>query len=76
MTPLTYFVLHLITVPDIMTTQPAFLRVVFSYKEDCIEMAQQLYQLYDPWVQKPNCVKVENYQIEVRMPLSKPKGMP
>lgn len=76
MSPTTYFVLHLITLPDIEASQHAIHRLTFSYKEDCIEMAQQLYQLYDPWVQKPNCVKVENYQIEVRMPLSKPKGMP
>ena len=76
MTPLTYFVLHLITVPDIMTTQPAFHRVVFSYKEDCIEMAQQLKQLRDPWVQKPNCVEVKNYIVEMCVPLRKPKGMP
>ena len=75
MTPLTYFVLHLITVPDIMTTQPAFHRVVFSYKEDCIEMAQQLYQLKDPVIGKPNCVKVDNYEIEVRIPLPKPKEL-
>lgn len=76
MSPTTYFVLHLITLPDIEASQHAIHRLTFSYKEDCIEMAQQLYQLYDPWVRKPNCVEVENYQIEVRMPLSKPKGMP
>jgi hypothetical protein len=76
MTPLTYFVLHLITVPDIEASQPAFHRVVFSYKEDCIEMAQQLKQLRDPWVQKPNCVEVKNYIVEMRVPLRKPKGMP
>ena len=75
MTPLTYFVLHLITVPDIEASQPAFHRVVFSYKEDCIEMAQQLKQLRDPWVQKPNCVEVKNYMVEMRGPLRGPRGI-
>ena len=37
--------------------------------------AQQLGQLKDPWVGKNNCVEVENYDIEVRIPLRKPEGM-
>jgi len=76
MTPTTYFVLHLITLPDIEASQHAVHRVVFSYKQDCIEMAQQLQQLRDPWLQKPNCVKIDNYMVEMRVPLRKPKGMP
>jgi hypothetical protein len=76
MSPVSYFVLHLITLPDIQQDNHAMHRLVFSYKEDCIEMAQQLRQLYDPWVHKPNCVEVENYEITVRLPLPKPKGMP
>jgi hypothetical protein len=50
-------------------------RVVFSYKEDCIEMAQELRQLRDPIIGKPNCVEVENLEITVRIPLKKPEGM-
>ncbi len=70
-----FYVLYLITLPDIEADDHAMHRLVFSYKEDCIEMAQQLGQLKDPWVGKNNCVEVENYDIEVRIPLRKPEGM-
>ena len=70
-----FYVLYLITLPDIEKDDHAMHRLVFSYKEDCIEMAQQLGQLKDPWVGKNNCVEVENYDIEVRIPLRKPEGM-
>ena len=75
MTPVTYFVLYLITLPDIEASNHAMHRVVFSYKEDCIEMAQELRQLRDPIIGKPNCVEVENFEIAVRIPLKKPEGM-
>ena len=75
MSPVTFYVLYLITLPDIQIDDHAMHRLVFSYKEDCIEMAQQLGQLKDPWVGKNNCVEVENYDIEVRIPLRKPEGM-
>tara|TARA_B100000085_G_scaffold65125_1_gene57911 strand:- start:146 stop:376 length:231 start_codon:yes stop_codon:yes gene_type:complete len=75
MKPVMFYVLYLITLPDIEKDDHAMHRLVFSYKEDCIEMAQQLGQLKDPWVGKNNCVEVENYDIEVRIPLRKPEGM-
>jgi len=75
MSPVTYFVLFLITIPDVEVHHHSVQRLVFSYKEDCIEMAQQLRQLRDPITSKPNCVEVENYDIEVRIPLRKPEGM-
>ena len=75
MAPVTYFVLYLITIPDVEVHHHSVQRLVFSYKQDCIEMAQQLYQLKDPVVGKPNCVKVDNYEIEVRIPLPKPKEL-
>ena len=75
MNPVTYFVLFLITLPDIQKDDHAVHRIVFSYKEDCIEMAQELRQLRDPIMGKPNCVEVENYDIAVRIPLRKPEGM-
>lgn len=75
MTPVSYFILHLITLPDIQGNAHAIHRLVFSYKEDCIEMAQRLGQLKDPWVGKNNCIEVDNYDIEVRIPLRKPKEM-
>ena len=75
MNPVTYFVLFLITLPDIQKDDHAVHRIVFSYKQDCIEMAQELRQLRDPIMGKANCVEVENYDIAVRMPLRKPEGM-
>jgi len=75
MSPATYFALYLITLPDIEAHQHTIQRLVFSYKEDCIEMAQQLYQLNDPILGKPNCVQIDNYEIEVRIPLPKPKEL-
>ena len=75
MNPVTYFVLFLITLPDIQKDDHAVHRIVFSYKQDCIEMAQELRQLRDPIMDKPNCVEVKNYDMAVRIPLRKPEGM-
>ena len=75
MNPVTYFVLFFITLPDIQKDDHAVHRIVFSYKQDCIEMAQELRQLRDPIMGKANCVEVENYDIAVRIPLRKPEGM-
>jgi len=75
MKPVMFYVLYLITLPDIEIADHAMHRLVFSYKEDCIEMAQRLGQLKDPWVGKNNCIEVDNYDIEVRIPLKKPKEM-
>tara|TARA_E500000305_G_C3919412_1_gene187350 strand:+ start:466 stop:696 length:231 start_codon:yes stop_codon:yes gene_type:complete len=75
MNPVTYFVLFLITLPDIQKDDHDVHRMVFSYKQDCIEMAQALRQLRDPIIGKPNCVAVENFEISVRIPLKKPEGM-
>ena len=74
-TPATYFVLYLITIPDVEVHHHSVHRLVFSYKQDCIEMAQELRQLNDPIVGKPNCVEVENFDVVVRTPLKKPEGM-
>ena len=75
MAPVSYFVLFLITIPDVEVHHHSVKRLVFSYKQDCIEMAQQLRQLRDPIMGKPNCVEVRNYEIAVRTPLKKPEGM-
>tara|TARA_R100000995_G_scaffold56721_1_gene28099 strand:- start:135 stop:368 length:234 start_codon:yes stop_codon:yes gene_type:complete len=75
MAPVTYFVLFLITLPDVESSDLSVHRLVFSYKQDCIEMAQELRQLKDPIIGKANCVEVDNYDIAVRVPLRKPKGM-
>ena len=75
MSPVSYFVLYLITIPDVEVHHHSVQRLVFSYKEDCIEMAQQLRQLRDPIIGKANCVEVKNYEIAVRIPLKKPEGM-
>ena len=75
MSPVSYFVLFLITIPDVEVHHHSVQRLVFSYKQDCIEMAQQLRQLRDPIIGKANCVEVKNYEIAVRIPLKKPEGM-
>ena len=75
MAPVTYFVLYLITIPDVEVHHHSVQRLVFSYKQDCIEMAQELRQLRDPIMDKPNCVEVKNYDMAVRIPLRKPEGM-
>ena len=75
MNPVTYFVVCFITLPAIQKDDHAVHRMVFSYKQDCIEFAQELGQLRDPIVGKPNCVEVENFEITVRRPLKKPEGM-
>ena len=75
MSPVTFYVLYLITLPDIEVDNHSVHRIVFSYKDDCIEMAQELGQLRDPIVGKLNCVEVKNYEIAVRIPLRKPEGM-
>lgn len=75
MSPVSYFVLYLITISDVEAHHHSVQRLVFSYKEDCIEMAQQLRQLRDPIMGKPNCVEVKDYEIAVRTPLKKPEGM-
>ena len=75
MAPVTYFVLYLITIPDVEVHHHSVQRLVFSYKQDCIEMAQQLQQLRDPIIGKSNCVEVKNYEIAVRTQLKKPEGM-
>lgn len=76
MTPETvYFILYLITVPDIESDQRAIHRIYFENFEQCDHYAEILDQRYDPIVRKPNCVKVNNYIKEVRIPLRKPEFM-
>ena len=43
MKPVMFYVLYLITLPDIEADDHAMHRLVFSYKEDCIEMAHPLW---------------------------------
>ena len=70
-----YFILYLITVPDIESDQRAMHRIYFEDFEHCNHYAEILDQRYDPVVRKPNCVKVDNYIKEVRIPLRKPEFM-
>ena len=72
----TFFVLYLITLPDIESDNHLMSRLAFDDREACMYLADKLNQRYDPWVRKPNCVEVEQFYLEVRVPLPKPKEMP
>ena len=50
-------------------------RVHFHDHETCMYVAQSLQQVRDPIVGKANCVKVDNFIKEVRIPLQKPEFM-
>ena len=76
MTPdVVYFILYLITVPDIESDQRAIHRIYFENADQCKHYAEMLGQRYDPVVGKRNCVKVDMYLPEVRIPLPKPEFM-
>ena len=71
----TYFVLHLLTIQDIMVGDVQANRVIFHDPETCIYVAQSLKQVRDPIIGKANCVAVEDFQVELRIPLPKPEFM-
>mgnify|MGYP003134652473 FL=1 len=70
-----YYVLYLITVPDIMETETVIQRLAFEHKEDCLYLAHILKQELDPIAQKQQCQDLEEYKLSLRLPLPKPEGM-
>ena len=62
-------------VPRIESDQRAIHRIYFEDFEHCNHYAEILDQRYDPIVRKRNCVKVDMYLPEVRIPLPKPEFM-
>ena len=70
-----YYVLHLLTVPDIMESDVRMGRVIFHDHETCMYVAQSLQQVRDPIARKSNCVEVDNFEMIVRIPLPKPEFM-
>jgi hypothetical protein len=76
MTPdIVYFILYLITVPDIESDQRAIHRIYFENFDQCEHYAEMLGQQNDPIVGQKNCVKVDTYLPEIRIPLRKPEFM-
>jgi len=76
MTPdVVYFILYLITVPDIESDQRAIHRIYFENADECEYYAEMLGQEKDPIVGKKNCVKVDTYLPKMRLPLPKPEFM-
>ena len=76
MTPdIVYFILYLITVPDIESDQRAIHRIYFENFDQCEYYAEMFGQQNDPVVGKKNCVKVDTYLPEIRIPLRKPEFM-
>ena len=60
MTPkVLYYVLFLITLPDVEAKEHLVHRIVFEKEENCLYHAKMFNQHKDPWVQKPNCVTVK-----------------
>ena len=71
----TFFVLYLLTVPDIMESDVNLKRVVFHDYETCMYFAQSVNQVRDPVARKQNCVEVKDFIVAVRTPLPKPEFM-
>ena len=71
----TFFVLYLLTVPDIMESDVDLRRVLFHDHETCMYVAQSLNQTADPIARKENCAEHDNFIIAVRTPLPKPEFM-
>lgn len=74
--PTLYFVLYLITVPDVLTeTDTLVHRLAFETQEDCLYMAHRLRQEVDPFARKQQCQELVKYERTLRVPLPKPEFM-
>ena len=72
MNPVTYFVLFLITIPDIEKDDHAYTGWSSATSRIALRWLKHG-QLRDPIIGKLNCVEVKNYEIAVRIPLRKPR---
>lgn len=70
-----YYVLYLITVPDVLTEGQNVHRLAFENQEDCLYMAHTLKQELDPFSRKQQCQELSEYSLSLRLPMPKPKGM-
>jgi len=70
-----YYVLYLITVPDVLTEGQNVHRLAFENQEDCLYMAHTLKQEIDPFSRKQQCQELTEYNVVIKMPLAKPEGM-
>ena len=71
-----YYVLYLITVPNVLAEKEVMThRIVFEKQENCLYMAHMLKQELDPFARKQQCQENIEYYREMRIPLSKPEIM-
>ena len=74
--PTMYYVLYIITVPDILIDGHNVHRLSFEHQKDCLHLAEALDQIRDPIVRKQQCQELTEYSMYLRPPMPKPKGMP
>ena len=74
--PSFFYVLYLITVPDVLNEGQNIHRLAFEKQEDCLYMAHTLKQEVDPFARKQQCQELTEYSMYLRTPMPKPKGMP
>jgi len=70
-----FYVLYLITVPDVLNEGQNIHRLAFEKQEDCLYMAHTLKQEVDPFARKQQCQEISEYNLVLRVPLQKPEGM-
>ena len=71
-----YYVLYLITVPDVLEEKEIMThRLAFEQQQNCLYMAHILKQELDPFAQKQQCQENTEYYREMRIPLPKPEIM-
>tara|TARA_R110002012_G_scaffold292293_1_gene487450 strand:+ start:141 stop:374 length:234 start_codon:yes stop_codon:yes gene_type:complete len=73
--PSFFYVLYLITIPDVLSEGQNVHRIAFEEQEDCLYMAHTLDQELDPFARKQQCQELTEYNFFVRVPLPKPEGM-
>ena len=71
-----FYVLYLITDPDVLNEGQNIHRLAFEKQEDCLYMAHTLKQEVDPFARKQLCLELTEYSMYLRTPMPKPKGMP
>ena len=71
-----YYVLYLITVPDVTADNQNVHRLAFEEQKDCLYMAHTLKQELDPFSRKQQCQENIEYSLFLRVPMAKPKTKP
>ena len=71
-----YYVLYLITVPNVLAEREIMThRIVFEKQENCLYMAHKMKQEVDPFARKQQCQENTEWYKELKAPLPKPEFM-